>query len=40
MVNFFREIMLTLLKAETAGEAGQKSLGKVFNSHWPVGKKR
>src|SRR6266516_4193444 len=28
MVNFFREIILTLLKAETVGEAGQKSLGK------------
>src|SRR6266496_3601090 len=27
MFNFFREIVLTLLKAETVGEAGQKSLG-------------
>src|SRR6266567_6852014 len=27
MFNFFREIMLTLLNAETAGKAGQKSLG-------------
>ena len=36
MVNFFREIMLTLLKAETAGEAGQKSLEKFLSDGNPA----
>jgi hypothetical protein len=37
---FVGKFMLTLLKAETAGQAGQKSLERIWSSHWTVEKKR